>query len=195
MDGRPIPMFDEEVPSVPTVVTDDLLAHRRILGLDKLDERWAGAWRFVNPPMNWHAIVQVRLVAALFPIADALGLEVGVENGVFAADDDWRIPDLVIARPEDTFGDAGRARAELVVEVRSPGDDSYLKLPFYAARVREVLILHRDRTPELFRGRGRVHAAADRSVRSEVLGVTFTPIATDDGPRLRIGWEGGTAEV
>lgn len=193
MDGRPILLFDVEVPSVPTVVTDDLLAHRRLLGLDKLDERWAGAWRFVNPPKSWHSILQVRLGAALLPLADARDLEVGGETGIFGADDDWRIPDLAFTRAHHAYGaDAGRARAELVVEIRSPGDDSYLKLPFYAPRVREVLILHRDRTPELYRGTDRVPPAADGSVRSEALGVTFTPVA---GPKLRITWDEGVAEI
>jgi hypothetical protein len=79
--------------------------------------------------------------------------------------------------------------------VRSPGDDSYRKLPFYAERVREVLILHRDRTPELYRGMDRVTPEADGSVHCETLDVTFTSVATDDGPRLRIAWDGGSAEV
>src|SRR5688572_24375904 len=124
-----------------------------------------------------------------------MGLRPVYEGGLFGADDDWRVPDQVYARPEATYGDAGMARAELVVEIRSPGDDSYLKLPFYAERVREVLVLHRDRTPELFRGLDRVAPGADGSVRSEALGVTFTPVVTDDGARLRITWDDGTAEV
>jgi Uma2 family endonuclease len=193
VDGRPILLFDEEVPSVPTVVTDDLLEHRRLLGMDKLDERWAGVWRFVNAPRDWHSFLNVRLAAALLPVADALGLEVGNETGIFGADDDWRIPDLAFTRSQDAHGgDAGRARAELVVEIRSPGDDAYRKLPFYAERVREVLILHRDRTPELYRGTDRVAPDDDGSVRSEALGVTFTPV---EGPKLRITWDGGAAEV
>lgn len=180
---------------MPTVVTDDLLEHRRRLGIDRRDERWAGEWRIVNPGKNWHSSLCGRLYAALLPVADALGLESGVENGIFGADDDFRVPDLAFARLRDAYGEAGRARAELVVEIRSPGDDSYRKLPFYAERVREVLILHRDRTPELYRGMDRVVPDADGSVRSEALGVTFTPVETDDGPRLRITWDEGTAEV
>jgi Uma2 family endonuclease len=197
VDGRPILLFDGEVPSVPAVVTDDLLEHRRRLGIDKRDERWAGVWRIVNLGKNWHSSLCGRLYAALVPRGDALGLESGVENGIFGADDDFRVPDLAFARPVDSYGDAGRARAELVVEIRSPGDDSYRKLPFYAERVREVLILHRDRTPELYRGRAmdRVTADADGSVRSEALGVTFTPVETEGEPRLRIAWDEGTAEV
>lgn len=181
---------------MPAVVTDDLLEHRRRLGIDRRDERWAGEWRIVNPPKNWHGSLCGRLCAALVPVADARGLESGVENGVFGADDDFRVPDLAFARPQDAYGgEAGRARAELVVEIRSPGDDSYRKLPFYAERVREVLVLHRDRTPELYRGMARVAPDDDGSVRSEALDVRLTPIETDDGPRLRITWDGGAAEV
>lgn len=192
MDGRPILLFDVEVPSVPTVVTDDLLEHRRRLGLDKRDERWAGEWRLVNPPKNWHSHLDVDLLMVLGPLAKSRGLRPGTTNGIFGADDDWRVPDQVYARPEATYGDAGMARAELVVEIRSPGDDSYRKLPFYAERVREVLILHQDRTPELYRGMDRVEPADDGSVPCEALDVTFTPV---EGPRLRISWAGGTAEV
>jgi Uma2 family endonuclease len=196
VDGRPILLFDEEVPSVPTVVTDDLLEHRRRLGLDRRDERWAGEWRIVNPPKNWHARVQRDLLVVLIPRAAALGLEPLSESGVFGAADDFRVPDVVFVRPDEVYGDdEGWARAELVVEIRSPGDDSYRKLPFYAERVREVLILHRDRTPELYRGTERVEPAEDGSVPSETLAVTFAPVATDDGPRLRITWDGDAAEV
>ena len=193
VDGRPILLFDEEVPSVPTVVTDDLLAHRRRLGIDRRDECWAGEWRIVNPPKIWHNRVQRDLLVALIPRAAALGIEPLGESGVFGAADDFRVPDVVFVRPVDIYGDdEGWVRAELVVEVRSPGDDSYRKLPFYAERVREVLILHRDRTPELYRGMDRVAPDEDGSVHCEALGVTFTPVA---GPKLRIAWDGAAAEV
>jgi Uma2 family endonuclease len=72
-------------------------------------------------------------------------------GGIFGAADDWRVPDQVYARPEHGI-DEGYVSAELVIEIRSPGDDSYRKLGFYAARaVGEVLILHEDRRGELFR--------------------------------------------
>ncbi len=73
-------------------------------------------------------------------------------------EDDWtnnyRIPDLILL-------DADRLRYERIVrvvgpplvavEIRSPGDDSYLKLPFYAGLgVPEVWIIHRDtKVPEI----------------------------------------------
>ncbi len=71
--------------------------------------------------------------------------------GIFADAQDWRVPDQVYARP-DRESEEGLTGAELVVEVRSPDDESYAKLPFYAARgITEAMIVHRDRRFELYR--------------------------------------------
>lgn len=184
---------------MPSVVTDAVLDERRRLGIDASDERWEGEWHLVNPPKHWHALLQRDLLLALVPLARAHGLEAYHEPmGLFGADDDWRVPDLIVARPDACYGDAGMASAEIVVEVRSPGDDTYRKLGFYARRgVEEVWVPHRDRRVELFRpdgGGGMVPdaPAPDGSVRSEVLDVVLMPVA---GPRLRLAWDGGEAEV
>jgi Uma2 family endonuclease len=138
--------------AVPVPVSEREIDDRRRLGIDKRDERWAGEWRLVNPPKQWHASLNARLLVALAPGAEARGLDYYSDAiGLFAAHDDWRVPDQVYARPEDARED-GVVSAELVVEIRSPGDDSYRKLPFYAARgVREVLVVHRARRAELYR--------------------------------------------
>ena len=54
------------------------------------------------------------------------------------------------------------------------------------------MIIHRDRRFELFRldDAGAYQPVEDG--RSKVLGVTF---GTVEGPKLRIGWEGGSAEL
>lgn len=80
-----------------------------------------------------------------------------------------------------------------MVEIRSPGDDSYAKLPFYAERgITEVLMVHEDRRVELYRlGEGGAYELLDDPA-STVLGVTFTTV---DGPKLGMSWGGGTAEV
>ena len=139
------------MPAVPVPVSEREIDDRRRLGIDKRDERWAGEWRLVNPPKFWHSVMNLRLALALAPLADARGLVAAIDAcGVFAADNDWRVPDQVYARPEDAR-EEGVVSAELVVEIRSPGDDSYRKLPFYAARgVREVLVVHEDRRAELY---------------------------------------------
>ena len=67
----------------------------------------------------------------------------------------YRIPDLVLLTPErfhidcNEYFDGG---PDAVVEIHSPGDEAYEKLPFYASvGVREVLVIDRDtRQPELY---------------------------------------------
>jgi Uma2 family endonuclease len=184
--------------AVPVPVTEREIDDRRRLGIDKLDELWAGEWHLVNPPKYWHGWLNEALRDVLRPLAQARGLRAHGEGfGLFAAEDDWRVPDQIYARPEHVSDD-GLVGAELVVEIRSPRDDSYRKLPFYASLgVAEVLILHEDRSVVLYRlGAGAslvpVPAGTDGSVRSDVLGVWFSTV---DGPRLRITWDGGSAEA
>lgn len=69
---------------------------------------------------------------------------------------DYRIADLVLLTPDrfhidhDEYFEGPPA---VVVEIRSPGDDTYEKLPFYARLgVPEVWVIDRDtRRPELYR--------------------------------------------
>lgn len=69
---------------------------------------------------------------------------------------DYRIPDLVLLTPDRFHIDHNEyfdGAPTVVVEIRSPGDESYEKLPFYAQlQVPEVWIIDRDtRQPEIFR--------------------------------------------
>jgi Uma2 family endonuclease len=172
---------------------ESFLDLRRRQGMDKFDEMWEGEWHFVNPPKSWHALLNGDMLVILRPHADRAGLRsTGDALGVFAAENDWRVPDQAYLRPEQIV-EEGVTGAELVVEFRSPGDESYEKLPFYAARgITEAMIIHRDRRFDLYRldGAGAYQPVEDG--RSTVLGVTFTTV---EGPKLRIDWEGGFAEV
>ena len=82
------------------------------------------------------------------------------------------------------------------MELRSPGDESYDKLGWYAARgVTEVLIIHPPtRAVERYALRGSAYRLVepDREglVTSEVLAVRLGPVESADGPRLRIVDEG-----
>ena len=65
-----------------------------------------------------------------------------------------RIPDIVLLDADRLHIDKNEYMAGaplVVVEIRSPGDDSYAKLPFYAGLgVPEVWIIHRDtKVPEV----------------------------------------------
>lgn len=175
-----------------------MVEDRRRLGIDKQDERWNGEWHFVNPPKLWHARLNAELFLVLAPCARRAGLTPFCDaTGIFAdLTHDWRIPDQAYARPDQQI-EEGLSGAALVVEIRSPGDESYAKLPFYAERgIDEVLIVHQDRTFELYRlGDGGAYAVTgdgEGSATSAVLGVRFTTVA---GPKLRIDGGEGSAEV
>ena len=117
-----------------------------------------------------------------------LALQINVFNEA-SGSPDYRIPDL-------TFVAAGRERIiardgtrgggpDALIEVRSPEDETYEKLPFFARiGVREVIVVHRDmKDVEIYRLAGAQYVAlqadSDRWLRSDVLGVRFT--RTDAG--------------
>ncbi|MBI2892162.1 MAG: Uma2 family endonuclease [Deltaproteobacteria bacterium] len=180
---------------------ESLLEERRRTGADLFDEVWEGVLHMVPPPSVGHQRFGKRLLLVLTPIADARGLESNYETGVFRPSPgplDYRTPDLVFARA-DRYSDRGvEGRAELVVEIRSRNDESYEKLPFYASlEIPEALVIDPiTRAVELFANRaGAMEAVAPDSaggVRSSVLEVTFARI---DGPKLRIAWPDGVAEI
>jgi Uma2 family endonuclease len=174
-------------------VPESLVDERRRLGIDKQDERWEGEWHFVNPPKRWHPRLNADLFLVVAPLARRRGLDpYGDSTGIFAdLELDWRVPDQAYATPEQGI-EEGLTGAALVVELRSPGDETYAKLPFYAARgVNEVLVVHEHRQFELYRLReGHYERAEDGT--SNVLSVTFETV---HGPRLRVTWDSGTAEV
>jgi len=68
--------------------------------------------------------------------------------------DDYRVPDLVLLTPDRFDIDRNEyfeGAPAVVVEIRSPDDESYEKLPFYAKLgVPEVWVIERDaKTPEV----------------------------------------------
>lgn len=168
-----------------------MLDERRRLGLDGRDEMWDGVLHMVPPPGGPHQRLSTDLMLTLGSLARARGLVPHMETGLFAQARNFRVPDQLYSRSDD-LSDRGVEGADLVVEIRSPGDETYDKIPFYAAcGVREMLIVHpADRRFELLRlADGELRPVDDK--RSEVL--DLDP-ATVEG-RLRITWAGGSAEV
>ncbi len=173
-----------------------VLDERRRLGLDRRDEVWNGVLHVVPPPGGPHQRLSTAFLIAVGPVAAGRGLVPHAETGLYQTGDDYRVPDQLYCHPEH-LSERGAEGAELVVEVRSDGDETYRKLPFFAAvGVREVLVLHpRDRTAELFRavdGELRpVSPDPEGGLRCDVLDVH---LRTVDG-QLRIAWADGTAAV
>jgi Uma2 family endonuclease len=165
-----------------------LLAERKRLGHDRFDEMWEGELHMVPPPSEEHQRVGGRLYALLLALADEAGLHVRYETGLFdpsyPADESYRQPDLVVfdEAVRSTRGVEGAAR--LVIEIRSPGDETFQKQPFWErVGVAEVVVIDRDdKSVRRWTRRGdvlvEVDPAPDGSHHLAALEVT---LATDGG--------------
>ncbi len=131
---------------MPTLVLDPppievahLIDRRRRLGQDLLDEVWEGVLHMNPAPHSRHANVQQQLAVLLDPLARTAGLlPLGIFN--LGGAEDYRVPDGGLLRPGPDA--VYLPTAALVIEIVSPGDESWEKLPFYAARgVDELLIV------------------------------------------------------
>jgi Uma2 family endonuclease len=133
---------------MPTLVMDPapaeidaLIERRRRLDLDHYDEVWEGVLHMNPPPTFEHQYLVQQLYDLLGPLARRAGLVPLLQ--VFAVGegrDDYRAPDGGLHR-EQPRG-VWQRTAALVIEIVSPGDESWAKLPFYAAHdVDEVLIV------------------------------------------------------
>lgn len=132
---------------MPTLVLDPsppemrmLIERRRASGLHRLDEIWDGVLHMVPAPSHSHAVVGAQLKALLRPFALAAGLLVTDEFNLGDSEQDFRVPDGGLHRPG--AAEMWHPTAALVLEIVSPQDETWQKLPFYAAHgVDEMLIV------------------------------------------------------
>ena len=120
---------------------DELLERRRGTGLDRLDEVWNGVLHMVPAPSVAHADVAQQLAVILDAPARSAGLLPTMhEFNIGESEHNFRVPDGGLHRGRP--GGAWVATAALVVEIISPGDESWEKLPFYADHgVDEILVV------------------------------------------------------
>lgn len=144
-------------------VTPALIEERRRLGIDTYDEVWDGEYR-VNPyPLLEHQRICTGVLVWLTPrLAHERGTLILGLN-LLDAPSGWhnfRCPDLVFVAAHHEhilMRDGIRVEGpDALFEVRSPGDDTYKKFPFYAKLgVREVIVIDRNsKRPDVFRLRG-----------------------------------------
>ncbi len=128
----------------PPAALQTLLERRRKLGQDRKDEVWEGVLHVVPAPSHRHADLVQQLAVILDGPARAAGLQPTIaEFNLGNSEQDFRVPDGGLHRPG--AADMWHPTAALVVEILSPGDETWEKLPFYAAHsVDEVLILDPD---------------------------------------------------
>jgi hypothetical protein len=134
---------------VPTLVCDPpppefaaLLERRRQLVQDLLDEVWDGVLHIKQVPASGHARVQTHVICVLGPARRAAGLAaVGLVNIGEASD--YRVVDGALLRP--SADGLFLSSAAFVLEVLAPDDETWEKLPLYAAHaVDEVVVVDRE---------------------------------------------------
>ncbi|MGI8411811.1 MAG: Uma2 family endonuclease [Solirubrobacteraceae bacterium] len=118
---------------------EELLELRRRWGADRRDEVWEGVLHMNSAPDLSHGDLVMQLGAALLPGAKAAALRVSDQFNLGQGLSDYRIPDVGLHCERSG---AWLDTAALAAEILSPGDESWDKLPFFAAhQVDEVLIL------------------------------------------------------
>jgi Uma2 family endonuclease len=140
-------------------ISPDLLRWRKKTGIDRWDEMWEGELHMPPAPNRSHHDFLWELEYWLRKHwAKPTGCRVHGDINVASIGgwpEDYRIPDLVLLTPDKFSIDHNEyfeGPPAVVVEIRSPGDESFEKLPFYARLgVPEVWIIDRDnKTPRLF---------------------------------------------
>jgi Uma2 family endonuclease len=132
---------------MPTLVLDPqpleiarLIERRRQLGQDLFDEMWDGVLHMNPVPAGRHGQIEQQLAVILSPLAKRARLTSTSQFNLGDGPKEFRVPDAGLHREWDNR--IFYPSAALVVEIVSPGDESYKKFAFYAARfVQEVVIV------------------------------------------------------
>lgn len=180
--------------AVMAVIPPDILAWRRRTGADHYDEMWEGVLHMNPQPSPGHQEFEGALETYL-RIYWARPRSARIMHNVAVAPvggwpKSYRAPDLALIAP-DRFSIRRKTHLEgppsVVIEIRSPNDESYEKLAFYEALgVPEVWIIDRDtKQPEIYilrSGRYVPQVAVDGWYRSD-----------ETGAEMRIGQPGKLA--
>jgi hypothetical protein len=140
-------------------ITPQVVERRKQIGIDIWDEMWEGVLHMPPSPNLIHQEFQAELLIWLKrfwakPYGNKVHLQINVAS-IGGWPNNYRIPDLVLLTP-DCFDinriDYLEGAPSVVVEIRSPGDETMEKLPFYAQiGVPEVWVVDRDtKQPKLF---------------------------------------------
>ena len=136
----------------------DVQAHRQRTGADQWDEMWDGVLHMPPAPNCDHQDLEGSLESYLrYYWAPPRQAKVYHQINLAAIGgwpNSYRIPDLVLLSPQRFAIDRNEyfeGAPDVVVEIRSPDDETYDKLPFYRdLGVPEVWVIDRDtREPEI----------------------------------------------
>lgn len=144
--------------AVMPILLPDVSNLRRLTGADRWDEMWDGVLHMPPMPNRFHQDLEWSLETYLRQMwAPATGWKVYHQINLASVGgwpNDYRIPDLVLLSPQRFSIDRNEyfeGAPDVVVEIHSPGDETYEKFDFYAELgVPEVWVIHRDtRVPEV----------------------------------------------
>ena len=179
-------------------LSEQVLARRRALGLDRWDEKWDGVWHMGPSPNDEHSRLEQEIIVILREVVALAGIGV-LRHELNVADpakelEDFRIPDISVVMRGSTAQRKGTYIAggpDFIVEIRSPGDETYEKLAWYAKQgVREALVMGRDtKHLELYRLQGGVMvlvASSPAVVESQVIPLRFERVERAGKPALVI---------
>jgi Uma2 family endonuclease len=130
----------------------DLAEWRKRNGLDRWDEMWEGVLHVPPMPNRYHQDLEGALETWLrlhwVPLHDGKVYHQINLASIGGWPKDYRIPDLVLLRPERFAIDRNEyfeGAPDVVVEIQSPGDETEEKMPFYfRLGVPEVWVIQRD---------------------------------------------------
>jgi len=140
--------------SVLVETPPELIEERRRRGLDRRDEVWEGVYHMVPPPTGEHEDIVGELFALFkaYVARHGLGrirLNAGVRDAAMG-EKNFRVPEWVfvragreaLLRADSSYVDGS---PDVILEVRSPGDETDEKTPFYEkVGVAEEVIVDRD---------------------------------------------------
>ena len=182
---------------------EDLKARRQAWDADGHDEVWEGVY-FMSPEADNDHQDWVLEFAAVFREAIAKRGLGKVYPGVNLAgsaenwEHDYRVPDVVVFLNDTAAENHGKfwtGAADFLVEITSPRDRAYEKLPFYSRLgVREVLILNRQEWAlELYEHReGELRKSGESTLShgdvlsSQVLSLDFRLVPGDARPQVEV---------
>jgi Uma2 family endonuclease len=181
---------------------EELVKQRKSLGTDRWDEVWRGEWH-LSPSPSWeHQRMEKAFLRILTEVVEDSGLGEVIHQFNVADPaqglQDFRIPDISVvlqgshAQVRETFIAGG---PDLLLEIYSPGDETYQKIDWYGEQgVRELIIINRDtKGVELYRHDGESlkpvgtsPSGSIEAVESTLLPLRFETLQDDAAPRLRI---------
>jgi Uma2 family endonuclease len=182
---------------------DELKAQRQEWGVDQHDEVWEGVYFMAPAPNDDHQDVVLEFAAILREVISLTRLGkvrpgINLAGSVENWKEDYRVPDVVAFLNDTTAVNHGAfwtGAADFVIEITSPGDRAYDKIPFYSRLgVRELLIFDRQKkTLELYRHRdgelskiGESTLARPDGVLSNIVPLDFRLIPGEPRPKVEI---------